>query len=162
MSGVAKWMFWLSSPAPNHKLHLLPSAREFATSGPLSPGQCQIRPTCLHPWRKQSVANSSLPSSTASHQQTSSVPCWPYRAGTEGWDRQPILPCLPVPGLHAYYRVSRAEDPPTRSVRRRRPGCHHHCKGRDCFPVPAPGEGSCCLGHCHLHQNRRAHPESCC
>ena len=86
------------------------------------------------------------------------LPCRGRRAG----DRQPILPCLPVPGLRAYYQVSRAEDPPTRSVSRRRPGCHHHSKGRDCFPVPAPGEGSCCLGHCHLHQHRRAHPESCC
>ena len=94
MSGVAKWMFWLSSPAPNHKRHLLPSAREFAISGPLSPGQCQIRPTCSHPWRKESVANSSLPSSTASRQETSSVPCWPYRAGTEGWgsSTHPSLP----------------------------------------------------------------------
>ena len=42
------------------------------------------------------------------------------------------------------------------------PGCHHHSQGRDCFPVPAPGEGSCYLGHCHLHQHRRAHFACCC
>ena len=93
------------------------------------------------------------------HIPSSVTPC---HAGptVEGWragDCQPTLPCLPAPGLHADHQVSRAEDPPTKSVRRRRPGCRHHSQGRDCFPVTAPGKGSCCPGHCHRHQHCRTH-----